>query len=282
MSFQFYANTYFKSQKYNQNYLQEMIDALNAKVSYSWIRIGDGELVFLQQEYIKPISEIKRTIGWSNSEGYCGAKVPNIDLRDRLIEAIKNSNLVGMFHGDPPTMQVFEKIGMFPKSINYAFENVFLPMNAKFVNMLLNKKILLVGRDSAKYAKKFKEILNIDTVANIPINGYNQIGQTMKEMEKYDYDLALVSAGVNAKIICYEMSKKFSKMYLDMGHAWDNAFHPPGMYDEYFLIPVYKDKYYASNEIAIYNNKLYKNMSEHTINSVPDQDSRWVVIEDNL
>lgn len=278
MAFQTYW-CHFPSQKYNDHYLEDMKEALANKQPYSWIRIGDGELAFLEQDYIYTREQILTRYGWGGSHGYCGSKLPNIELRDRLIEAIKYSSLVGIFQGDPPTMKVFEKINIAPTNLSYAFDNVFLPMNAQFVNMLLKPRILLVGRDSVMYAQKFKELLNVDTVANIKIQEYSEIETCMNEMEQYDYDLALVSAGVNAKIICYEMTKRKNAVYLDMGHAWDNAFHPVGKYDEYFLIPIWQDRYYPANSLVITNNKLYRNTSGQTINSHPSNDERWIVIE---
>lgn len=99
---------------------------------------------------------------------------------------------------------------------------------------------------------------------------------------KYDFDLALVSAGVNAKVICNEMRKRKNAVYLDIGHAWDNAFHAPGSFDEYFLIPIWQDKYYKPNELVITNDKLYKNSANIDLNTNPTLDERWIIIEENL
>lgn len=281
MAFQTYW-CHFPSQSYNNHYLDDMKEAIAKVEPYSWIRIGDGELAFLEQEYVLPLDQILQRYGWGVSTNYCGSKLPNIQLRDRLIEAIKYSSMIGIFQGDPPTMKVLEKINIAPTNINYAFDNVFLPMNAKFVNMLLDKKIILIGRNSEKYSHKMKEILNIDTVANIPIEDYSQIDSCIQEVSKYDFNLALVSAGVNAKVICHEAAKRYNRCFLDMGHAWDNAFHPPGSYDEYFLIPIWQDQYYQTNSIVISDHKLYKQTCPEVINSHPSVDSRWLVIEDNL
>jgi hypothetical protein len=278
MSFQNYF-CHFPSVKYNDHYLVDIKEALKNKQPYSWIRIGDGELVFLQQEYVRPIHEILATVGWASGIGYCGATIPNTRLRDRMIEAIKNSSMVGIFQGDPPTMEALEKINVAPDNICYAFDNVFLPMNADYVNILLKYKILLVGQKSQFYAQKFKEILNVDVVGTVGIDSYDDIDECMYQMAQYDYELALVSAGVNAKVICYEMSTRNNKVFLDMGHAWDNAFHPKGMYDEYWLIPAWQDKYFQPGELAIYDNKLYKNTCNEILNSNPVQDPRWLVLE---
>lgn len=281
MSFQV-RNCIFPSDKYNDHYIDDMIKAIDEKRGYSWVRIGDGELVFFQQEYVRPVKEIQKAVGWSNSNNYCGAKIPNLKLRDRMIESAKESDMVGIFQGDPPMLEIFQKIGIKPKSICYAFDNVFLPMNGKFVNrILLKNKLFIVGQKSQFYKQKFKEILDINVVGTATIKDYTEIDKCMDEMCKYDYDVALVSAGVNANVICYEMSKKLNRVFLDMGHAWDNAFHAPPLYKEYWLIPVWKeDKTFLPNEKIIYNNKLYLNSSNEKLNTNPESDNRWIVIED--
>lgn len=279
MGFQYYYCN-FPSMQYNPNYLKEVIEAIKNKKPYSWIRIGDGEIVFLQQEYVRSIDQIRKSVGWSSANNYCGASIPNLELRDRLIEAIKNSNLVGVFQGDPDTMNCFKVINISPRNIFYAFDNVFLPMNATFVNhVILKNRIYLVGSKSKYYAQKFKEILGIDVVGVSTISDYSEINKVMHEMSEVEFDVALVSAGVNAKIICYEMSKKDNRVYLDMGHAWDNAFHPPPYYQEYWLLPAYQDKYYQPNERVIFKDGLYQNSSNELLNSVPTEDERWILTE---
>ena len=273
---------HYPQTKYNIHYIDDIKEALKNKETYSWIRIGDGELAFLEQEYVHPLNQIINKYPWGNSNTYCGSILPNLELRDRLIEAMRNSTLVGVFIDDPVMMNAFEKINIAPPNISYAFSNVYMPRNPQFVNMITKEKVLLVGKDSARYAAKLKEIINLDVIGTIPISDYSEIEACMQQMEKYDFTLALVSAGVNAKIICYEMSKRKNSVYLDMGHAWDNAFHPPGKYDEYYLIPVWQDKDFSANSIVIFNDKLYKNNSGQILNSNPLNDKRWLIIDDNL
>lgn len=280
MNFQM-RNCIFPSDKYNDDYVNDMIKAIKEKRGYSWVRIGDGELVFFQQEYIKPIKEILKSVGWSHNTNYCGAKIPNIELRNRMIESARNADLVGVFQGDPPMLEIFEKIQIKPKSICYAFDNVFLPMNAYFVNnILLKNRLFIVGMNSSTYRQKFEEILGANVVGTATIQNYDEIEQCMDKMCQYDYDVALVSAGVNANVICYEMSKKLNRVFLDMGHAWDNALHPPPKYTEYWLIPAWKhDKYFKVNERVIYNDGLYQNTSGEMLCSCPEGDERWVLVE---
>ena len=239
---------YFPSQEYNKNYLNDIRYALDNNKSYSWVRIGDGEIAVLQQEYVHSLEYIKKNIGWGQSTYYCGVKLPNTEARDRLINAINNADLVGVFKGDPPTEEVFNAIQLQPKNICYAYDSVGLPMNKDFVQMLIDYPPLLIGggthtnehglkTNAEFYANKFKEILDIDVPGFINnVNNINDIDSVMEDIMKYDFKLCCVSAGVGAKIICSEMAKKKNAVFLDMGHAWDNAFHPKGRYDEYWLL----------------------------------------------
>jgi len=261
------------------DYLKEIQEAIKNKQPYSFVRIGDGELVFLQQEYISPIAELQRRVGWSSSSNYCGAKLPNLELRDRLIDSLRNSNAVGWFEADQDMIDVFNKIGIEPKNSFYAFDNVGLPMSPEFVNsVLIKNKLLIVGQKSKFYADKLKEYLNKDVEGFISIKSYDEIDKCMKEMEQYDYDVALVSAGINANVICYEMSTKYNKVYLDMGHAWDNAFSDT--YKTYWLIKYWQpNKCYQPNETVIYEDKFYQNISNKDTSEPVSNDTIWMFLK---
>lgn len=268
---------YFPSQEYNENYLNDIKNALENNISYSFIRIGDGEIAILQQEYVHTIDHLVRNIPWSSGVGYCGTKIPNLELRDRMIDGIKNSDLVGVFKSDPLHEEVFEKIGIQPKSICYAFCNVGLPMNPVFVQMLFDVPILLVGKNAKYYEEQLKEHLQLNIVGTVGINDYSEIDKCMDEMCKYEYKLALVSAGANAKVICPEMAQQKNAVYLDMGHAWDNAFHP--LYKEYWLLRNWEsNKEYVTSNLVFYNKIPYVCISNVTSNITPNLDTyHWGV-----
>lgn len=267
---------YFPSLEYNRNYINEIRDAFNNKNTYSWIRIGDGELAILQQEYVYTVAYLKNNVAWSGGTGYCGSMIPNLELRDRIIAGINSADLVGVFKGDPVNETVFEKIGLKPKSICYAFDNIALPMNPDFVQILIDARLFIVGKNAQSYANSFKEILDKDVVGIAGINDYSEIDKCMNEMCQYDYDIALVSAGANAKAICPEMAKRKNAIFLDMGHAWDNAFHPKGMYDEYWLIPKWKEnKLFYINQQVIHDRKLFQATKDIQSSINPIEDNSW-------
>lgn len=270
---------HFPSETYNSNYLNEIEDAVTNKKAYNTIRIGDSEIIFLQQEYIYPINYLTTNVPWASGVGYNGSCLPNLELRDRMIESIKYSSSVGIFKGDPVMEQVFQKIGLYPQSTFYSFDNLAMPMSYKFINLLIEFPPLLVGQHSPKYAEYFKEHLGIDVVGCVKINEYAEIETCMDKMSQYDYRWALVSAGANAKIITYEMKLRKPAVYLDMGHYMDNVLAPS--YKDYWLICKWmKNKIYQPSQQVLYNKILYKCISKTPLQShiTPDVDKcNWVL-----
>ena len=88
--------------------------------------------------------------------------------------------------------------------------------SGQIANLILrNNMKYVIGIDfSPEAIKKAKEINKGHENLFIVGNLYDRSIYT-----KYDYDVALVSAGVNANVICYEMSKRLNRVFLDMGHA---------------------------------------------------------------
>ena len=231
---------HFPSAEYNKNYLNEFEEAVKNKVGYSWIRLGDSEHnVLLHLSKHIPPSEVRKKICWAGTPGYCGATLPNPELKTRLISAVKNANLVGVFKGDPELYKAFDVNGLDPKNICYAYDSIALPMNKQFCELLVKYKCLLVGGgihsfNAKDYSKYVKERLNVDMDYITEIQNYSHIESCMNKIEQKDFDICLISAGVNAKLICNEMKTRKPALYLDLGHWLDNSIHPN--YKEYWLL----------------------------------------------
>jgi hypothetical protein len=54
----------------------------------------------------------------------------------------------------------------------------------------------------------------------IPVNGFHDIKKVLDETTKYTFDVALVSAGVSANILCAELAKN-NKIAIDFGQMID-------------------------------------------------------------
>ncbi|TLM98356.1 hypothetical protein FDZ73_23615, partial [bacterium] len=118
-------------------------DALINDKPFSLVRIGDGENIVLAQETALSLEWIGINVGWSHSTGYCGIKLPNLPYRDRMAEAVKNADIVGVFAGDDLTQRAFSALQIQPKVICQAFENVRMPMHKPFVELIRNYPPLL-------------------------------------------------------------------------------------------------------------------------------------------
>jgi hypothetical protein len=66
------------------------------------VRIGDGENLVLSQNTMMKIEDVlKEPWAIKANNGHKGVKLPNVPLRDSMIEAIKKANVVGVLpHND--------------------------------------------------------------------------------------------------------------------------------------------------------------------------------------
>ncbi|MGE5543878.1 MAG: GT-D fold domain-containing glycosyltransferase [Bacillota bacterium] len=200
---------------------------------FSLIRLGDGELMVLAQEFVYSLDWIEKNVPWRGSNTYCGVKLPNLELRDRMIESITKADMVGVFADDDFTCQVFRALGIQPRSICYAFENVYLPMFKPFVDLIRRYPPLLVGRPAEQFARFLYEKLGVVVPGTVSIDGYEEIDSCIEAMARIGHEWSLVSAGCNATVICTTMAEQWGKVAIDFGHAPDNAMSPD--YPDYWL-----------------------------------------------
>ena len=193
---------------------------------FSLIRLGDGELMVLAQESVYSLDWIEKNVPWGGSNAYCGVRLPNLELRDRMIESITKADMVGVFADDDFTNQVLKALGIRPRSICYAFENVFLPMFKPFVDLIRRYPPLLVGRPAEQFARYLYEKLGVVVPGTVSIDGYEEIDSCIEAMARIGHEWSLVSAGVNATVICTTMAEQWGKVAIDFGHAPDCAMSP--------------------------------------------------------
>jgi len=200
--------------------------------SFSFVRLGDGELAILTQMY-KSTEDVLKAVPWAGSTGYCGVSVPSMDFTNRMVKSIRNATIVGVFKNDPFNKEVFEQLGFYPEHITHAFENLYLPMRKDFVSLLKKYPPLLIGRRSNEYAKFLKDKINIDIPACIGIESFHEIDDVInKAMSISDkWKWAYICAGCPAVVIAGELDYKHGKVALDLGHSIDNAIH----YDSYWF-----------------------------------------------
>jgi hypothetical protein len=192
------------------------------KEPFSMARVGDGELIIMSQEILLSQEYISQTVGWSNSFSYCGVSTPDIETRDKLINAIKTADVVGVFPNDDFMNRMFSALDFKPETLCYAFINVYLCYNKLFVQMIKENPPLLIGGKSELFAKFIQDELGVKAKGYYTdIKCPSDIEKTVDYMNSVEHDWSLVSAGVNAKIISNIMAKQHGKVCVDSGQMFD-------------------------------------------------------------
>jgi hypothetical protein len=206
----------------NFDLVNRIVDSVNNKTPFSLVRIGDGEEAVLSQDLVLSHEWLRHNIGWYSSKSYCGIAMPDHETRDRVIQSIKDANVVGLFAHDEFVDRIFSAIDYKPQLHCHAFANVFLCFEKEFVNLIRNNPPLLVGMKAQLFADFLKRELDID-VAGIytDITCPQDIPKAIEYMVNTPHDWSLVSAGVNACIIAPIMANQYGKVCIDYGQGAD-------------------------------------------------------------
>ena len=224
-----YRKMYLKSEEV----LMLLQEALNKKQPFSLIRIGDGEGRVIAHDLLFPtdsISPVKR-----ERLLYAGARLPDYKLQKKLIWSMKNADVVGFSGvegpgGYPLLSEILksEKVPVFLDDFNLicsAYINMIFWKRGYWPKIWDDKNLLVIGRRAEEAIKKdvFK---NTREVFAASIEGFNSLEGTLIRIEKIDFDLALVSAGVVAPIICSFLARLRKKVAFDFGHLLDCILEP--------------------------------------------------------
>ncbi|WP_341285592.1 GT-D fold domain-containing glycosyltransferase [Priestia megaterium] len=207
----------------------EIKNALKEKKGYSLIRLGDGELLALAHDILLRSEKIKENPRL-NFLSYAGIDIPNHQFRDRLTNSIlQASAAIGIPPARFPAYQrLFNRLATFHKlplknlNLTHSVINYYLNNSTTvYHDLLKNKKVLLIGNRMEEGKEYFEKEGYNSIVASITVNGINSITSVIEQTKLYNYDVALVSAGIPANIICVELAK-MNKVALDFGHMIGN------------------------------------------------------------
>lgn len=226
---------YYPNEIYNADYLPALINAIENELPFSLVRLGDGEYAVMSQEIVLTLDFLINELvpGWANHYGYCGVKLPDLVMRDRMLEAVKKATVVGLFDGEWLITEIFKYINYTPINKVQAFTNLGLPMNIDFVNLLRKYPPLLVGRDAPIYKEYLEDQLKVLFPPTVGLQDVRELDICIENMLKIPHKWSLVSAGACAVVVCSEMAYKYNKVSFDAGHMWDNVMAPD--YKEYWL-----------------------------------------------
>lgn len=204
---------------------EELDSAVREGYPYAFIRLGDGELATLAQEVVLPVADVRIA---SPFLPYAGVVVPDLHARDRLAEAIRDASLVGVPISRQPNYQPLlfrvlrshhipcAGLRLTTSTMNYAlYEHDYLP------RLLAGRKVLLVGNVAGELARVFHgQGYHVVGVVS-PVRGFGDVDRIVAEGAAYDFDIALVSAGIPAIPIVVRLAALTGKVAFDFGHLAD-------------------------------------------------------------
>lgn len=215
--------------------VERVRDALVDKKPFYLVRIGDGENFVLSQD---SVYTMQQTLGqlWVKiaNEGRKGVRLPNIEIRDRMVEAIKEADIVGILpqndktirahpnHKRPLTDKIFDHFGLQPKAVCSAVVNREMIYYKPFWEMLTEQgsRVILVSRWAGGMKQRLiRPPYNLNVPFTLPFERYEMMTETIEKIESRqdEFDIALVSCGVNAVVLAHEIAKRTGKVALDFG-----------------------------------------------------------------
>ncbi|RXZ02205.1 GT-D fold domain-containing glycosyltransferase [Fictibacillus sp. S7] len=204
---------------------KQLLQSLKNKQGFSVIRLGDGEILALAHDILVTSEEINKNI---HLKGMGGFTVPNHERRDLLAKNLLEANIVGIPEARYPTYQrLFNQVAMEYRlplqkmNLTNSLINYRLNEETTFIhNALSNSRVLLIGNRSKDGKDFYNKQGYKSIVGTVLVAGINSVEKVMQEVQKYEFDIAFVSAGVAANLICVQIAKQ-NKVALDFGHLLD-------------------------------------------------------------
>lgn len=204
---------------------EEIRAAIQARRPFSLVRLGDGELLTMAHGTV--ISE-EEAVRRGPFLPYAGVKLPNVGLGLSLAEAVRRANLIGVPESRHPSFQgllspVCHHYGLDLRSFHLTSStvNFALCQERLLYSLLLGSRVLVIGN----HAERLGQVLGHAgiTVSGkvLPVLGTDDVERTIDRAAAVDFDIALVSAGVAAVLICVQLAERFGKVALDFGHVAD-------------------------------------------------------------
>ncbi len=224
-----YANDFLKSTEImdEKQVYRRIEEAFNKKSSLSIVRLGDGEALTLAQDKAMPVAEVAKR----SFLRYAGVNVPDLKGRDRLAFSVRKAGIVGipvnlMPDFLPLLLEAFKALHINPCSMDLtnACINYFLYRSGRLKRFLLDYRpgVLVVGNKGKGLSRVLrKEGIPVSGTIS-PVFGLGDIDRVLRHSREYQYDVALVGAGVAAVAICERIASLQNKIAIDIGHVADS------------------------------------------------------------
>lgn len=214
--------------------MESIIDHLQQKLPCSVVSIGATEAFVMAQYTVYNEGEIERhpetliaNQGLKAGFFHRGVRLPNISARNDLIQAARLADVVGYNTVVESARQLTEKVfAAYDVHPSHIFEAnlrrvIMFSQREQFLKMMAGKKIILIG-SQANQAQKVLErtwqtVPPFQIAGAIPIYEYEEIPWVQQSLLLYDFDLALLSAGINAVILAAYIANTLGKVAFDIG-----------------------------------------------------------------
>lgn len=194
--------------------------------SLSLTRFSHAEISILETSFTYP----EWVKNWEYSV-YQGATAAPDQLQAMLIEALQNTDIAGLHLSTAPdevdrnfavgTKQLLNRLGIKPRAACSPWMPHELSQMPQFWNWLKQYPVVLVGRRSNEAANIFSQY-GIKIVATLNLEGCEGIADAHRQLcSNFDWQIALVSAGVPATILVPQLSRESGRIAIDFGHAMD-------------------------------------------------------------
>jgi hypothetical protein len=200
--------------------------ALTAKRGLSIARFGNGEAIALAQGTLIPNDRIPY---WLE---YAGVKLPDEQIKQDLIEAIQNADIVGLttdkitWDCAPLLSQVLQTYNIRPKYVTDGAINWQLHKLSRFYQTISPYPTALVGRLSGTAAPLLAS-RGIKLVNTLVLEDFNDLARVEKSlMAGPRFRIALIAAGIPATILCPRLARRTGCIAIDYGHVINDLLKP--------------------------------------------------------
>ena len=197
-----------------------LVEAIKSKKPIAISRMGDSELAVLVQD----VPDVYKWTcgGWVI---LAGIQLPNLEAKKRLIDAYRNTDILGIFAKEPDTdkdiysknryerykviMKFFDDYKLYPDKVWFSSDGRKVINNKQFHKLIKKYPPILIGNMIDFFGKSIEKHLGVKIPVVIPCKDYFAIDEVVETAVKYkDSRWAIISAGVPAKIIASELKLK--------------------------------------------------------------------------
>lgn len=217
--------------------MDRIIRALDEKTPLSVVSVGSTESYVMAQYTVmseKRFMRHREAITTNSGRVDRGFTFPNVKLRDEMVVAVKKADIIGYniclrdIYAGKMVARVFRAYGIKPSFVFDTLIRRVIPFNqkVKFKNMLRNRRIVLIGSNASKVKqaleRRWGKRFPFKIVACIPMRSYDEMEKVKSELDGTEFDLALITAGVNAVILASYIADRLGKVAFDLGQGMNS------------------------------------------------------------